>query len=374
MRGKKVLIAGGYGTVGRMVAAQLARELPDRIIVAGRRSEHAESAAAAIGHGVEARTIDLYAADATCALDDVGLVVVCLDQASPRFAHECLARGIHYVDISAHSEFLVQVEALSELARANGCTALLSVGVQPGLTNLLAAHAQGRMPQVDRLDIHLELGLGDRHGRAAVEWMLDNLDSSYEVWEEGQRRRVRSMRERQALRLPGKRKRRSGYRFNFSDQHVLPRTLAVPSVSSWVRFSSGAFTWLLAKGVRCGLGRVLRISWLRRMTVWLMTHVHIGSDACVVAVRATGATPAGGQELILGVAGSNEAAMTATVTAESVRQLLAGESPAGVFHLEQVIPLAPVISALTAEIPGIQWQVDGDCLSQTKRGGIRLPV
>ena len=57
MTEQSILIAGGYGVVGQRIAAELA---PDySVIVAGRHLEQAKATAAAIGHGVRSRLIDV---------------------------------------------------------------------------------------------------------------------------------------------------------------------------------------------------------------------------------------------------------------------------------------------------------------------------
>lgn len=346
-----ILIVGGYGQVGHAVAELLAPMQPGRVIVAGRRIERARAAAAAIGHGTGARAFDLFAGEVGDALDGVGLVIVCLDQDDPRFVEACLRRGVHYVDISAHYGFLEKVEALDELAREGGATAILSVGVSPGLTNLLAARAVALIGSVDRLDIVVELGLGDHHGRAAIEWTLDNLDARFEITENWRAKAVRSLRERIELEEASYLRKGPAYRFNFSDQHVLARTLDVPTVSSWLRFSSRIATWLVARTSRLGLAWLLRRGWLRRFAVWLLTSVHVGSDRCVIAVRASGVGPEGTTQQTLSVASRREARMTAIVAAESARQVLDGHVAAGVFHSEQVLCLDAVLAALRRELP-----------------------
>ncbi len=82
-------------------------------------------------------------------------------------------------------------------------------------------------------------------------------------------------------------------------------------------------------------------------------NVHMGSDICGVAARATGRTKDGAETLTLGLIGRKEALMTAIVAAETVRQMLS-ESPApGVHHSEQAIVLDPVVSALRKELPDL---------------------
>ena len=353
----KIFIIGGYGQVGRAIAERLAPMFPGRVTVAGRSVTKATIVATRIGHGADGRAVDIFATGNADSLKDVALVIVCLDQTDTRFVERCLSRGIGYLDISAEYAFLSQVEQLDAVAKENKATALLSVGVAPGLTNLLAARACARMDHVDQLDILLELGLGDRHGQAAIEWMLDNLDAVYEVCENRRMKSVRSFAERLNLGFPGAKTTRAAYRFNFSDQHVIARTLDVPSVSTWLRFENRLSTWAFARSSQIGLGRLLRRRWWRRLAVWLFMNVHIGSDLWGVAVRATGRTKEGGTELMLGVTGRKEALMTAIIAAEMARQMLTTELAPGVHHSHQVIPFEPVITALQQELPGMSVSI-----------------
>ena len=62
----QILIVGGYGVVGRRIAADLAPGYPDRVVLGGRTLTRAEELAAAIGHGLRARKIDTaWSIDAT---------------------------------------------------------------------------------------------------------------------------------------------------------------------------------------------------------------------------------------------------------------------------------------------------------------------
>ncbi|HXV25913.1 MAG TPA: saccharopine dehydrogenase NADP-binding domain-containing protein [Alphaproteobacteria bacterium] len=348
-----ILIIGGYGKVGRSIAERLAPLFPGRVIVAGRSLDKAKAAAAGIGHGAEGRAVDILTEDAGGVLDGVTLALACLSQTDTRFVEQCLSRGVHYVDISADYDFLLRVEKLDGLAKRHGATAILSVGVAPGLTNMLAARARQRMERVERIDILLELGLGDHHGQAAVEWIFDNLDAEYDVKDHGRAKSVRSFGESLNLRLPGQRAGRPAYRFNFSDQHVIARTLGVPTVSTWLRLEDRVSTWMLAKSSRAGIGRLLRRPWWRKVAVWLFMNVHMGSAICGVAVRATGRTENGEDTLTLGLIGRKEALMTAIIAAETVRQLLSGNPIPGILHSEQAVKLDPVVSALRRDLPDL---------------------
>ena len=340
-----ILVVGGYGEVGAGVARRLARMFPNRVTVAGRNMGRATSAAVAVGYGASARVLDVSRRGIGRELDGVCAVVVCIDQEETHFVEACLSRGIHYVDVTARHEFMLMVEALDDEARRSGATAILSVGVAPGLTNLLAARAARQMPGLDRVDILVELGVGDRHGRAALEWALCNLNTAFEVQAVEGRRSVRSFGESCRLNFAGKPS-QPAYRFNFPDQHVVVRTLGIPAASTWVRFSSRVLTRLVATLARQGTGR-LRSPWATQLMVWMLRYVHVGSDQCGVAVHAKGD---GEESIVMGVVGSGEARMTAIACAETVRQLVAGDPEPGVFHSEQLIDLDAVVRALEGEM------------------------
>src|SRR5829696_3187550 len=89
-----LLITGGYGTVGRRVAADLAPDYPGRLVVAGRSAAKAAQLAAGIGYGARARRIDVGdRASIEAALGSVGLVMNCIDQPEPHLLRAAITRG-----------------------------------------------------------------------------------------------------------------------------------------------------------------------------------------------------------------------------------------------------------------------------------------
>ena len=117
-----ILIAGGYGVVGQRIAAELA---PDyRVIVAGRHLEQAKATAAAIGHGVRSRLIDVTVeASIGAAREDVATVVSCIDQPRRRLLHTAIERGLQYTDVTPHLTDLgrgAAYEKIGAAAQASG--------------------------------------------------------------------------------------------------------------------------------------------------------------------------------------------------------------------------------------------------------------
>ncbi len=97
-------------------------------------------------------------------------------------------------------------------------TAVLSIGLAPGLTNLISLHAKNLMDQVDNIDISIMLGMGDQHGKAAIEWTVDNLGMNFDVVKEGRKVAVASFTEAIKTDFGARLGRRKAYRFNFSER------------------------------------------------------------------------------------------------------------------------------------------------------------
>lgn len=103
MNARGILIVGGYGVVGSRIAADLAPDYPDRIIVAGRNLARAQAVATAIGHGVRGRAADATLSSSTAdALGDAALVMSCIDQPGWCLLLAAIERGLRYTDITPH--------------------------------------------------------------------------------------------------------------------------------------------------------------------------------------------------------------------------------------------------------------------------------
>ncbi len=107
--------------------------------------------------------------------DNVALVVMCVEDQDTRVVEQCIDRGIKYVALSATYELLSRIESLDGKAQEHGSTVLLSVGLAPGLTNLLASHCTAVLDEVHNVDIFLLLGMGEVHGESSNQWVVDNL-------------------------------------------------------------------------------------------------------------------------------------------------------------------------------------------------------
>ena len=135
-----LLIVGGYGVVGRRVAALLAPDYPGRVVIAGRRLDRADSTCSEIGSGAKARRVDVDSRDSVeTALDGIEVVLSCVDQREPYLVQACARNGLAYTDITPHLVFRSDIEALDHEARQSGARLLLGAGIAPGIANMMAA-------------------------------------------------------------------------------------------------------------------------------------------------------------------------------------------------------------------------------------------
>lgn len=130
------------------------------------------------------------------------------------FAASVLQSGLTYSDITVEGHLFRKVEQLDGIARSKGGRALLSVGLAPGLTNLLVKACTTGMDTVESARIGILLGIGDKHGPAAIDWTLRNFrktrSSMIECIPFGNPPRLHPA-------IP----------FDFADQHVLRQTLGI---------------------------------------------------------------------------------------------------------------------------------------------------
>jgi len=331
----QVMVIGGYGHVGQQICLQLSEVYPGQIVAAGRSYEKAEQFSQQTKGRVRPYRLDVSQPLNSDWMDETKLVIMCLDQEDPSFAETVLRSGIDYIDISAKGVYMEQVAKLDQQHMRG--TALLSVGLAPGLTNLLAAKTASMLSSVDQIDIGIMLGLGDQHGKAAIEWTLDHVHTDYELTEHHQRKRVKSFTGGKQVNFGGELGKRYAYRFPFSDQQTLPSTLHVPSVTTRLCFDSRIATGALAFTRSLGMTSFLTLPKIKERAISMIQSSQVGTDQYAVNVEATGTD---GKHAALGIKGHDESQATAQVACAAALHLLSRRFQPGIFHIEELFSLA----------------------------------
>lgn len=78
--------------------------------------------------------------------------------------------GTDYIDITADADFFCRVEQL----RTAESSVLLSIGLATGVTNIPAAKCAAAMDSAEEVEIGSLGSVGDRHGKAGIEWLVEH--------------------------------------------------------------------------------------------------------------------------------------------------------------------------------------------------------
>lgn len=324
----KVLVVGGYGEVGQHVVRTLAA-MGENVLIAGRSLDKAQTFRNALAEykNVGVRVLDLSASEDILAeaLHDIKVVVMCTDQSATNFVKLCLKKGLKYLDITADDDFFRRIEALNPFAQEHQATAVLSVGIAPGLTNLLAKEILKETPTTDQIEIGILLGLGDSHGTQAVEWTVRNVLGD------------KTNNANRVIDYGAPWGQRRSYAFDFSDQHCLRRTTGISNVSTYLALSSKMMTYSTFL-----LRKPLLKKWASKNTGLLskLSGISMGSDDGY-AIQVQGFTNGkpGKRKVIKGRV---EALVTGVVAASVATKLVHTATPAGVLHIHQAFELEDV--------------------------------
>lgn len=333
----KILIIGGYGTVGSIIANHLTKAYPNKVIIAGRNIKKAKKLSSQLNNLAIPYEFDVSNISSLEILKNVRLVIMCIDQKNNDFVETCINHKINYIDITANQKLIEKFEKLNAKAKEKETSVILSVGLAPGITNLLAKHCINKIPDAKNIEILILLGLGEKHGDSAYQWTLENIHKKYAIQINGAEKNVKSFTNPKTTNLLGK---RTFYYFNFSDQHSLAKTTNVPTVKTRLAFDSKFFTKLIAILSKTGITKLLNNEKIQKMMIPLFKYSNIGSD--VFAVKTVSQNDIK-ETYQCELTGRNEGNVTALLTVQLAFKVLKTPSlPKGVSHSNEIIENIPL--------------------------------
>jgi saccharopine dehydrogenase-like NADP-dependent oxidoreductase len=338
MTEQSILIAGGYGVVGQRIAADLAPDYP--VIVAGRHLEQAKATAAAIGHGVRGRELDVTVeASIAAALEDVATVISCIDQPRRELLHAAIERGLRYTDITPHLvEFGrgAEYEVIRGAARASGARVVLGTGIVPGISNVLVRAVADTLGGADVIETSLLLSASDASGPASFDYFVKELTMPFAVHVDGADRPAHAFSDPRVIEFPAPFGARSAYLFPFSDQVLYPRTMGARTVLTRLAIEPARLGRLLAASVRLGAVRLVSRDRVRNVLAKRRSDRASNEDAVRFALRVD--VIHDGRSAHATLLGGPQADAAAAGASATVRSLMEGEvSEPGVWMPEQVI-------------------------------------
>jgi saccharopine dehydrogenase-like NADP-dependent oxidoreductase len=347
MKEGKILVVGGYGAVGGVISKTLAKLFPSQVIVAGRNFQKAEDFSNGLDEKVNPLELDITSIpDNDGRLDDINLVIMCIDQTETKFVFQCIKRGIHYIDVTANYNFLSKIETLNNEAKNYNSTVVLSVGLAPGITNLLAKQCKSMVKDIQYADIYIMLGLGEEHGEAAYRWAFEDLNDTFFIKENGEKKQVKSFRDGKQSIFPEGIGKRTAYRSNFSDQHVIRKTLNIDSVSTRICFDSSVMTLVYALLRKTGLSKLLKLRIVQNFLMKTLKLITLGSDKFVLKVEA-GRNQEDGLLYECSISGNGQGKNTGLVAAKVAEKLYTSSFASGVFQVEQLFDPLEFIESIS---------------------------
>lgn len=234
-----IVVFGGYGTFGSLVARALAAD-GLQLRIAGRDAGRAARFASDLGRGHEGISAD--ASDpGSCAgaLAGARVAVSCVgpfraDGLGLALPEACLASGVHYVDIADDRTWLARLRGMSERFRERGLVAACGCSSLPGISGALALVAAESLPQVERARITLFIGNANPKGTAAVASAASQLGRRFRAPQET----LVGLRGREVVSLPPPFGRRGVHDLDSPEYDLFPDLLGVREVRVKVGFES----------------------------------------------------------------------------------------------------------------------------------------
>lgn len=310
-----ILIVGGYGEVGRRIAANVLETTNATVTLAGRRPEVAHRVAAALGDRATGVEFDVHDAEANADLiERHDLIITCLDLPDLTLPRIAAAAGRDYLDLTADADMIAWQRSLHDLATLSGSRIVPGVGLVPGLSNLLARDATcaAGSDAIDDVAILASLSLLGDHGPAAVDFMLSVIaapprqlgtNPAYEL-----RRFHRNDSEGDGV---------LAMAFPFPDHLALPETLGVSSASSWLALDPPWSTRTLALLARSPLASAFGMPGLRHAVIGAIGRLAPDGRSGIARVDVFASGPGGARRA--SVEGVGQSASTAAAVAALVR-------------------------------------------------------
>jgi saccharopine dehydrogenase (NAD+, L-lysine forming) len=342
MNGKQILIVGGYGEVGRRLAAQLERTEPGRVIVAGRNPERAGERPSRKIDVADPGSIDQ-------ALENIAVVVACVRQPEPHLLRAAIRRGIAYTSIAPPWIPWPDTQPLRDEAQRTGARIVLAAGIEPGISSVMVRAAAEKLGAVDSVETGLLLGLGDAYGTDSMGFIFEELTQTYAITVGGREIVAQAFERPRRFRFPPPVGERRTWTMPFRDQLYYPHTVGAKTAIARIALDPPWLGATLAAALPIGLRAALRSGGRRGALRGLIDrlkvrYAELNQFSLVVEVTGRG-------RLIRGsLSGRGQAEATAAGVGAITQALWAGEvAQPGVWLAEQVIAPRAFFARLEAQ-------------------------
>lgn len=320
-----IMVIGGYGQVGAYVCRAL-KGYGEHVLAAGRNVNKCMEFAKKCG--IAYREVDVNCWKDNF-LDDIECVIMCLENSNELVLDACIRRQVNYVDISPSYSIIEQIRNRKSQITQAGICVCAGVGIAPGISNVLCEKMTGGFDEIDEINSYLMLGVGESHGKNAVQWLVNNLNVEYyENDEKGHV--VRSFSNGRNITFPGEKRRHRFVRIDLADWHIMKEKHPEAKVNAWYAYDMNSVTYLFELLQKMRLFRLLKYAWFKRFFTKIMNFnlmlaqkVHLGTNAYASFVEISGKRDGKlceKQDIIQGNENSKITAKVSALTAIKLRQ------------------------------------------------------
>lgn len=264
---KSILLAGGYGLVGKQVAKLIRQRHPDLcLLIAGRNLEKANALANELGNARGVR-LDVEQPHPLQA-EQPSAIVAIVNDPHDYLLMDAVNHGIPYLDVTRWPERLR--ESMARLtSKPLQAPVLFASGWMGGIASVIAVAAAQTLAKAEQIDISVLFSLKDQSGPNSVEYM-DRLAIPFETTIDGTLKSVFPYTDPHTITFPNGYT-TSVYRFDTPDQLTLPQTTGAKTVAARIAFDDTFSTKLLRFLTRSGIWKLIsgeRFTSLRRSLLY----------------------------------------------------------------------------------------------------------
>jgi len=333
----KILIIGGYGTVGSIVSEQLASAYPSKVIIGGRNKLKADEF---IHHRkLEAKSISIDINSDNFEevdFDQVHTAISCIETMNTSFILDCILYKVNYTEIG--TSFRVHQRFFGLLDYINDSDVLIipSVGLVPGLSNIIAFNEAKKFVQIEEIHTFVMLGIGESYGLDSVRFMISNAMQTFKIKTVQGLLSVKGFTKPKSTRLLNEAKKRTFYLFDFSDHHISRILIRTNAIDTRLNFDSKAVTYVFYILQRLGFlrwAKYLKPTLLKK----ILDQIKKGTEIFGLQVEISGKDTKGKQVVHKSlVTGEKEAFATGLVTSYAAKLLYENTTRKGLKHIEEI--------------------------------------
>ncbi len=227
----RIVILGGYGTFGSLIAEQLAHSEAE-VVIAGRDAGKGQAFAASLQVGF----VHCDASSNDSLRDTISGAQLVINAAGPFQAKDysipqmCIDQGCHYIDLGDGRDYVAGIGQLHDSARAKQVFVCVGASTTPAITSAAVAELRPHFPQIRSIKIALTAGNKNQAGVSTIASILSYVGAPMRVWQDRHWRELTGWSMGEFLDFPKPVGRRRVQLCDVPDLELFPQLFAADSI------------------------------------------------------------------------------------------------------------------------------------------------